>query len=238
MKFWISVIVIGTFLKQSIWIYASAWTDDVIASQLSMNFADRNDENHILQIWETKTCLISTLNKCNYLPHTKIVAIRLVEMQSHDQRYFAYHFKWPTCGNFVAAHEIVLFDSTFWWEIFSKGVWWETKQEHFHGLNGFYCHVIGKLPRWCGRRRFQFTLSRRARGLPTQTFFPQWRWLSSWHHHYLCITKLWRAFTSIERVRTRTVRIRRQVKFTYLIYINTETIKYIHCTYSSIRIQR
>ena len=29
----------------------------------------------------------------DYLPHTKIVAIRLVEMQSHDQRYFAYHFK-------------------------------------------------------------------------------------------------------------------------------------------------
>ena len=28
-----------------------------------------------------------------YLPHTKILAIRLVQMQSHDQRYFAYHFK-------------------------------------------------------------------------------------------------------------------------------------------------
>ena len=42
-----------------------------------------------------------------YIPHTKILAIRLVEMQSHDQRYFAYHVKWPTCGNFVAAHAIV-----------------------------------------------------------------------------------------------------------------------------------
>ena len=39
-------------------------------------------------------------------------------------------------------------------------------------------------------------------------------------------------------IRTRTVRIRRQVKFTYLIYVyNTETIKYMY-VYSSIRIQR
>ena len=28
-----------------------------------------------------------------YIPHTKILAMRLVEMQSHDQRYFAYYVK-------------------------------------------------------------------------------------------------------------------------------------------------
>ena len=39
----------------------------------------------------TAVCALSIMTF--YIPHTKILAIRLVEMQSHDQRYFAYHVK-------------------------------------------------------------------------------------------------------------------------------------------------
>ena len=60
-----------------------------------------------------------------YIPHrpTKILAIRLVEMQSHDQRYFAYHvsltYLWKFRGRPCdSTHGIVLFDGKF----FSKGV--------------------------------------------------------------------------------------------------------------------
>ena len=35
--------------------------------QFSINFVHRNDENPIFQIWESKTCLLSTLNKCRIM---------------------------------------------------------------------------------------------------------------------------------------------------------------------------
>ena len=46
--------------------YANEWVDDVIASQISMYFVRRNDENPIFQQWISKTCLIS-LNKCRIM---------------------------------------------------------------------------------------------------------------------------------------------------------------------------
>ena len=42
--------------------YANEWVDDVIASQFSMYFVHWNDEIPIFQLWESKTCLKSTLN--------------------------------------------------------------------------------------------------------------------------------------------------------------------------------
>ena len=41
--------------------------DVVITSQFSINFVHRNDENPIFQQWESKTCLIFTLNKCRIM---------------------------------------------------------------------------------------------------------------------------------------------------------------------------
>ena len=147
-----------------------------------------------------------------YLPHTKILAIRLVEMQSHDQRYFAYHVKWPTCGNFVAAHGIVLFDSTFWWEIFSQGVVMRNKTRKCSRAQRILLSWYRETP--AVMRAQTFSVCAMPQGArPARTnfflFFITLALTSS-----LCITKLWRAFTSIERVRTRTVRVRRQVKFT------------------------
>ena len=46
--------------------YPNEWVD-VIASQFSINFVHRNDENPIFQLWESETCLISTLNKCRIM---------------------------------------------------------------------------------------------------------------------------------------------------------------------------
>ena len=43
--------------------YANDWVDNVIASQFSINFVHINDEKPIFHLWESKTCLISTLNK-------------------------------------------------------------------------------------------------------------------------------------------------------------------------------
>ena len=44
--------------------YANEWVHDVIASQFSMYFVHRNDENPKFQLWESEISLISTLNKC------------------------------------------------------------------------------------------------------------------------------------------------------------------------------
>ena len=66
MKFWIFVIFNETFLN-SRYEYANEWVDDVIASQFSMYFAHRNDKNPIFQLWKSRTCLISTLNKCRII---------------------------------------------------------------------------------------------------------------------------------------------------------------------------
>ena len=59
------------------------------------------------------------MDKTYYIPHTKILAIRLVEMQSHDHRYFAYHVKWPTFSWPTAIVPMAMGDSPFWWEILS-----------------------------------------------------------------------------------------------------------------------
>ena len=38
--------------------YANEWVDDVIASQFSINFVRKNDENPLFQqLWERETCL-------------------------------------------------------------------------------------------------------------------------------------------------------------------------------------
>ena len=47
--------------------YANEWVDGVIASQFSIQFVHRNDKNLIFLLWESKTCLISTLNKCKIM---------------------------------------------------------------------------------------------------------------------------------------------------------------------------
>ena len=47
--------------------YANEWVDDVIASQFFLYLVHRNDENPIFQLWESKSCLISTLNKCRII---------------------------------------------------------------------------------------------------------------------------------------------------------------------------
>ena len=47
--------------------YANEWVDDVTVSQMSMYFVHRNDENPIFQPWDSKPCLISTLNKCRIM---------------------------------------------------------------------------------------------------------------------------------------------------------------------------
>ena len=62
MKFWISIIFNEYFLNSQ-YEYANEWVDDVIASQFSIYFVHRNDENPIFQLWESKTSFISTLNK-------------------------------------------------------------------------------------------------------------------------------------------------------------------------------
>ena len=41
--------------------------DDVTASQFFLYLVHRNDENPIFQLWESKSCLISTLNKCRIM---------------------------------------------------------------------------------------------------------------------------------------------------------------------------
>ena len=43
--------------------YAKKWADEVIASQTSIHFVHRADKNPISQLWDCKTCLMSTLNK-------------------------------------------------------------------------------------------------------------------------------------------------------------------------------
>ena len=74
-----------------------------------------------------------------------ILAIRLAKMQSHIwpnifclscQVTYLWKFPGRPCDS---THGIVLFDGN----CFSNGVWWETKQENFHGLSGFYSHGSG-----------------------------------------------------------------------------------------------
>ena len=66
MKFWIFEIFMKHFLNIQ-YEYANKWVDDVIASQLSINFVHKNEENPIYQLWESKTCLKSSLNKCKIM---------------------------------------------------------------------------------------------------------------------------------------------------------------------------
>ena len=47
--------------------YTHEWVNDVIASQFSMYLVRRNDEIPVFQLWESKTCRISTLNKCRIM---------------------------------------------------------------------------------------------------------------------------------------------------------------------------
>ena len=58
-----SAIFIKTFLEQSMRIckWVSWWCHRLT---ISMYFVHRNDANPIFQLRESKTCLISTLNKC------------------------------------------------------------------------------------------------------------------------------------------------------------------------------
>ena len=62
MEFWIFVIFIETFLEQSIWIckWVSWWCHRLTIFHV---FCSEKCENPIFQLWESKTCLISTLNK-------------------------------------------------------------------------------------------------------------------------------------------------------------------------------
>ena len=61
-------IVMKCFLNMySIWIYANKWVNDVIASQFSIYFVHRSDENSIFQLWESKTSFESILNICKIM---------------------------------------------------------------------------------------------------------------------------------------------------------------------------
>ena len=66
MKFSISVIFIETFLEQSISIgkWVSWWCHRLTIFHV---FCSQKCENPIFQLWESKTCLISTLNKCTLM---------------------------------------------------------------------------------------------------------------------------------------------------------------------------
>ena len=63
MEFW---IFMKHFLN-SLYEYANKWVSDVLASQFSNNIVQKNDKNPIFKLWESKTCLITTLNKCKIM---------------------------------------------------------------------------------------------------------------------------------------------------------------------------
>ena len=90
MTFINSVIFIETFLEQSIWIWVSWW-----CQKLPHNFyifVHRNDENPIVQRWESKTCLKSTLNKCRCLLWYILIWGHAFTCLSNNQKKKNQHF--------------------------------------------------------------------------------------------------------------------------------------------------
>ena len=56
-------IFFGKHFLTSPYEYSNERVDDVIPSQISIHFIYRNDKNLIFQLWEYKTCLITTQSK-------------------------------------------------------------------------------------------------------------------------------------------------------------------------------
>ena len=119
-------------------------------------------------------------------------------------------------------------------------IWWESKQEKFHGAQRILSHGSALTLAMMRAQTFSvYTKPQGARPAHTNSsLFFSWLCINvGFRFSWACITKLWRAFTSIERVRTRTVRVRRQVKFTHCTFKFYVTCHWHNKVYSSIRIQ-
>ena len=66
-KFWILQLSWNVSWTCIQYEYANKWVNDVIASQFSIYFVHRSDENSIFELWESKTSFKSILNICKIM---------------------------------------------------------------------------------------------------------------------------------------------------------------------------
>ena len=104
---------------------------------------------------------VTTCNITYYLPHTKILAIRLVKTQSRAKRYFSQHVN-------ISSPQSIYGKWRHPWDsirgivpFVGKNQRDHDKLENLHGHSGRYCHALPQLPRWRGREHFQFPLTPR-----------------------------------------------------------------------------
>ena len=106
--------------------YSHERVDDVIPSQFSIHFIYRNDKNLIFQLWEYKTCLITTQSKWEImftLIHFDMgICFYLYELKMKNFQNFIYNIYEKLWGDDIINSLIWIFIRTGQ-EMFSEKIW-------------------------------------------------------------------------------------------------------------------
>ena len=138
MKFWIFVIFIETFLEQSIWIckWVSWWCHRLTISN-GILFTEMT--NTIFQLWESKTCFTSPLNKCRIMFGLIYISIwgHAFKCLSNKNKKIIYNIHGKLWGDEIINSLIFIFMFTFQ-EMFC----WKFKISYFLYFFSFDLHQI------------------------------------------------------------------------------------------------